>query len=210
MLLLVGLMLLLWSAGLASARTLTLTDREATGGASINAHNPRAGWAGWEHGAGWFQDEPLAVTSEAAVLFRWSLAQIPPGQRIINAELSLPTNCPYPNQRIYVWRLLQDWGLGVCHLFRQVRPQKLEWAKPGARGLGVDRAVQPSRVVPLEVGGRDIRVDVTRDVQLWYGGLAKNHGWLVTGEDENQWVQMYSPFYQGVGRWRLRVTYEPK
>ena len=192
-----------------SARTITLSDRDADGAASISEQNPLAGWAGCESAGGWFQDDSLCINPQQAALIRYPLDKIPAGQRIVNAELSLPIITPYAGQRIFVWRLLAGWGLGVCHLYRQARPEKLAWAKPGARGSGVDRAVEPTRIVPIPANSPDIRIDVTRDVQLWYNGAAKNHGWLITSEDENQWLYIYSPAYQGYARWLLRVTYEP-
>ena len=205
-----AVLLLLLSVAGASARTITLTDRDADRCASISADNPRAGWAGSEGPPGaFFDDTYFSINQSQSAMIRFPIDQIPANQRIVNAELTIPLYTPYASQRLFVWRLLADWGFGVCHRYRQVRPEKLAWAKPGARGPGADRAVEPTRAIPLVVGAPEVRVDVTRDVQFWYSGTAKNCGWLLTAEDDGQYIMLYSPAYQGAGRWSLRITYEP-
>jgi hypothetical protein len=111
--------------------------------------------------------------------------------------------------RLYVWRLLPEWGAGVCHQYRTQRPAKAEWAAPGARGGGTDRATRPTVVLPLTSAGEKV-VNVTQDVELWYTGAAPNNGWLLTAEDADALIRLDSPLWNARGRWKLRITYEPQ
>jgi hypothetical protein len=192
----------------APARTITLTIQDADRAASIGEPNPRASWAGLEQSPGCFYDHTLACTPTQGVLLRFPLDRIPPHQRIVNAQLAVMSYAG-AGHRLYVWRLLADWGAGVCHLFRQTRPEKLPWAKPGARGPGVDRAIQPTRVVTMQNGVNQPEIDVTRDVQLWYTGAGKNYGWLLSAEDEGQSFWFYSFTSEWQASWWLRITFEP-
>ena len=193
----------------ASARTITLTMRDVDRAASIGDQNPRASWAGWENGPGLFTDFYLGCTPTQGVLLRFPLDQIPANQRIVNAQLATMSYATQ-GQRLFVWRLLADWGPGVCHLYRQTRPEKVSWAQPGARGPGVDRAIQPTRVVPMQSGVNQPQIDVTPDVQLWYTGAAKNNGWLLCAEDEGSVFWFYSFTADWQGSWWLQITYEPQ
>ena len=206
----VAVLLLLFSVSVAPARTITLTDRDVDRLASINEQHPRASWAGMEYAPGTFSDGNLGISPTQGVLLRYPIDQIPANQRIINAELAVPTYSGTDWYRMFAWRLVADWGPGVCHLYRRTRPDKVAWAQPGARGPGVDRATEPTRIVRPKVGGWvETTMDVTRDIQLWYTGAAQNYGWLLTAEDEGHGMFLYS-IDGGYGSvWRLRITYEP-
>jgi hypothetical protein len=180
--------------------------------AAIDANMPEFGWAGYEHNHTLFNSHLVGTSLQRAFLIRFPLDRVPQGHRIVNAELVVPVRGETPaDMRLFVWRLTADWGAGVCHLYRLVRPQKAEWSAPGARGTGVDRAPEPTRVVTVTGSGtREMVINVTRDVELWYTGTANNYGWLFTSEEPGMYVHFDSPTYAGRERWRLRITYEPK
>jgi len=193
----------------AGARTITLTMRDAERAASINANHPYASWAGHEPRAGRFRDDRLSVSRTAGVLLQFPLDGIPPGHQIVNAELSVMVYGG-KNDRLFVWRLLADWGAGVGHLFRRTRPERLAWGTPGARGSGVDRAIAPTRVLALKHGADVPWLEVSNDVRLWYTGAAPNHGWLLSSEDQRSVFWFYSFTGSNRRNWKLRVTYEPR
>ncbi len=80
-------------------------------------------------------------------------------------------------------------GAGVCHDYRTTEPEKKAWDKPGGRGPGVDRAVQPSKVVHVDEPETTI-VNVTEDVSLWHRGLVPNEGWMLTVDDHGSYVRL--------------------
>jgi hypothetical protein len=209
--LIAGLLLLPLAA---DARTIEMTDMDTVMMAAIHEDFPLSSWTGWksETGLEYGTGEYTAGT-HAATFVQFPLDCIPEGQQIVNAELIIPVH--YDNQypggvRLLVWRLLVGWGKGVSHTYRQVVPEKLRWSVPGARGPGVDHALTPTRQVelPREYGASKPQVDVTSDVQFWYENRDKNHGWLITTEDQNTWAYLL-PSLQDY-RWVLRITYEPK
>ena len=116
---------------------------------------------------------------------------------------------PATGARLQVRRLLAEWGPGVSHQFRMVRPQRLEWSTPGARGLGQDRAASATASTMIK-GSGETTLNVTEDVELWYSGAAPNHGWTLTAEDEGVFVRMQSPFWGAPKGWKLRITFEPQ
>jgi hypothetical protein len=202
--------LLVWAAaGPASGRTIVLTDAIADRMAAFVAEAPLAGWASQKVAAGCFGMNSIDLRPEAVFLIRYPLEAIPPGMRITNAELMLPVaSSSGVEPRLFVWRILPEWGVGACHLHRLQRPAPAEWSAPGARGGG-DRAARPTAVLPLAAAGEQV-VNVTRDVELWYTGASANNGWLFTTEDATATIRLESPLWQGRGRWKLRITYEPR
>jgi hypothetical protein len=201
---------LLLGAAPLSARTITLTAEDADQMAVISAQAPRLSWAAVRHGPGAFHAGPqLQMFQRSAVLIRIPLEQIPPGQRIIKAELTLKAEHVDGPVRLDLRRLTADWGHGVCHLYRRAYPRKEEWAQPGGRGPG-DRA---DRAAPLHfkaVGEQT--VDVTEDIDLWYTGAAANRGWILSFESGYS-VYFRSPYWpatDGAKEWKLRITFEPR
>ena len=199
----------------ADARTFEMTDLDTVMMAAIHEDFPWSSWAGWKNETGLeYGTHEYTAGINAATLLQFSLDRIPNGQQIVNAELSIPIH--YHSQsksgcRLHIWRLLVSWGKGVSHRNRQVVPEKLRWSVPGARGVGVDRALAPTRQLNLRRRYNPIlgsRVDVTSDVQYWYENPSMNHGWMITTEDQNTWAYLL-PSLKGY-RWKLRITYEPK
>lgn len=205
------LLLLALLASPALARTIIVTDVDAADRmAALCAEAPRQSWALTEVTAGVFDSSLLDLHQGRSFLFRFNLGMIPKGQRITRAELLLPvTNIWVRDSRMYVWRVLPEWGPGACWLHRSAQEKKVEWAQPGARGNAADRATRPTAVVTLSAPAETV-INVTRDLELWYTGAAPNNGWMLSVEDTDQTVRLASPVWSGRGTWKLRITYEPE
>jgi hypothetical protein len=202
--------LLLALAAPAAGRTLVLTDVDCERMAFIQAAAPRWSWGGYDIAAGAQSSSQLYMQNERAFLICFPLERIPRGQRIVKAELSFTSGLQTPGeQRLHLRRILVPWGAGVCWQYRSVRPNKVEWAQPGGRGAGTDRAVKASAVVHTRQAGEKV-ANVSEDVELWYTGRAPNHGWVLFLEDADAYVVLDSPVWTGRGTWKLRVTYEPE
>jgi hypothetical protein len=195
----------------AAARTILITDTDCERMAFIQASAPRWGWGGQDIAAGVQSSAQFYMYADRAFLICFPLERIPKGQRVLKAELSFTSVLQTPGeQKLHLRRILAPWGAGVCWQYRSIRPKKQEWAQPGARGAGTDRAVKTSAVARTAEAGEKT-VNVTEDVELWYTGAAPNHGWLLTMEDPDAYVLLSSPVWGGGrGSWKLRVTYEPE
>lgn len=192
------------------ARTIVIDANEADRMAAIADSAPRHSWAASEASSGIYTASIIDLLPGRAFLIRFPLGAIPAGQRITNAELILPVEAFRPMEaRLYVWRLLADWGAGVSYLFRTTRPGKLAWTTPGARGVASDRAVRPTAIARLTAAGEQI-FNVTEDIELWNTGAATNNGWIVTVEDQGATARLTSPLWQGASAWKLKITYEPE
>ena len=77
--------------------------------------------------------------------------QIPKGQRVTKAELTLQVQHVDGKARLRLRRLQAEWGAGVCHQYRMVHPKKLEWSQPGAQGTP---AIAPPRTAPCSRSAR--------------------------------------------------------
>ena len=49
----------------------------------------------------------------------------------------------------------------------------------------------------------EVLINLTEDVELWYTGAGKNHGWILTVEDDVL-IRMGSPVGHGKGQWKRR------
>jgi hypothetical protein len=210
------LLLVSWSwffwAGPAAARTIVITDEDCDHMAAISADAPLLSWAPVESEAGVYTTFVFQLTPRRGILLQFPLEKIPRGQRVTSAELVIPVDYVGGASRLEVRRLLASWGAGVCYKYRQASPKKVKWAKPGARGVSTDVALKPTAVTKVTEAATKT-VNVTADVELWYTRGAVNRGWILTLKDEGGLVQMtspLSPFTAGKGKWKLRVTYEPK
>jgi len=204
--------LLLAATNDASARTIVLTDEDCRQMAAISADAPRMSWAATVYGAGFeYSNHFIDLTPRQAFLIRYPLESIPRGQRITKAELIVPYAqvSPAGGARVQMRRLLQEWGAGVSHQLRMIRPQRSEWHTPGARGLGQDRAGEATATATFKGMGEQT-FNVTEDVELWYAGAAPNNGWIVSAEDQDAFVRLRSPFYGYPKSWKLRITFEPE
>ena len=208
------LTMLLLLAGSLDARTVTLTAEDCDQMAALSPRAPRLSWACLLVGEkSYYTENQVQLHADMALLMRFSLARIPPKQRITKAEFSMPVAylggglC-----EISVRRLVADWGLGVCHLYRRTHPEKIEWTKPGGRGASTDRANKDSAVFRFDKVG-EYTVDVTEDVELWYTGAVPNRGWILAFENQAGPAYTHSPYspqYGGGKKWKLQVTYEPQ
>ena len=190
----------------ASARTITLNADAIDAFAVLSDKTPRNGWAAQELEPGLFVSNPLVASATTSFLLRYSFAQIPPGQRITHAEWIIPGGLA-ATATVKVWRVIPEWGLGVCQQFRMVHPRRLEWSVPGARGKSVDRATNPTGAGKFGPDAPSVLVNVTQDVELWHAGAAPNRGWLLTFDTP---AILVSPTHTGRDSWRLRITYEPE
>ena len=190
----------------ASARTITLNADAIDAFAVLSDKTPHNGWAAQELEPGLFVSNPPVASAATSFLLRYSFAQIPPGQRITHAEWVIPGGLA-ATATVKVWRVIPEWGLGVCQQFRMVHPRRLEWSVPGARGKSVDRATNPTGSGKFGPDAPSVLVNVTQDVELWHAGAAPNRGWLLTFDTPSILV---SPTHAGRDAWRLRITYEPE
>lgn len=198
-------------AAAAQARTIIVTDVDAADRmAVLCADAPRQSWAGSEIAGGIFDSSQIDLTANRSFLIRFDLGVVPKGQRITRAELLLPVGYLWArDSRLYVWRVLPEWGPGACWLHRSTLNKPVEWAQPGGKGNAADRATRPTAVVPLSAAGETV-INVTRDLELWYTGAARNHGWMLSVEDSDVTIRLASPVWSGRGTWKLRITYEPE
>ncbi|MCE9605991.1 MAG: hypothetical protein K8U03_13935 [Planctomycetia bacterium] len=199
------------SACAVSARTIELTDFDCDRMAVISPQIPLSGWAGAENVPGQFTSSLLDLQGQRVFLVRYPLDRIPTGQRIVRAEWIVPVDliAGAGEAKIYVRRVLGPWGKGVCYDFRTRVPKPVPWGQAGARGVATDRAAQPTAIVSVSETA-EVTINVTEDVELWNTGAAENQGWLMTVEHPTALVRLASPLWTGVGRYKLRVTYEPE
>jgi hypothetical protein len=194
----------------ASGRTIVLTDEDCERMAFIQAAFPLWSWGGYDIATNLQSTGQLYLYPERAFLIRFPLERIPPGQRVVKAELTFVTVLQTGGeQRLNVRRVLAPWGPGVCWRYRSQRPKKEEWARPGGRAAGIDRAAKPTVVLRTTEAGEKT-INVTDDVELWYTGTAANHGWMFTMDDPDVVIALASPMWANRGSWKLRVTYEPE
>lgn len=195
-----------------AARTITLTAEDCDQMALISSRNPRLSWVGVHYGTDVvFNGHQFYMVPGSALLMRFPLDPIPPDQRILKAELTIPPNYVAGAPKVLVRRLLADWGTGVCHLYSRTYPKKVEWSQPGGRGAS-DRAAKDSAVFHVKAVGEHT-VDVTEDIELWYTGGSTNRGWILNLENDLGAIYFpspYSPTVNGGKQWKLVITFEPK
>lgn len=192
------------------ARTIVLDASTADRMAAIHQQAPRLSWAGTSPRAGQFDTSRVDLTTESRFLIHFDLSRIPPGQRITNAELSVPvTEFSGTSPRLSLWRTSAVWGAGVCYPFRRTRPELTPWTIAGAGGAGTDRALNPTAVLRLIQPGVQ-SINVTADVALWYLKAAPDQGWMLGVEDAGVMVRLPSPVWDGAAQWKLLITYEPE
>jgi hypothetical protein len=210
---LAGLMLLLIPAAV-PARTIVVSSEDCERMAVIDAKAPRLSWANYQLDRGIFTNQyHLNLSGERAFLICFPIDQIPKEQKITKAELLVPMMYLDGEQRLQLRRIVGDWGAGVSHQYRMIRPEKKEWAKPGVADTKLDAV--PSTFLRLSGpirGTTEKTVNVTEDVELWYSGAAANHGWRISHELEGSLLYLLSPvssYPYGHNPWKLRITYEP-
>lgn len=195
------------------ARTVVVTDQDCERMAVISPDAPALSWAAHEYPPGVSTTKyTLPLKAGKSFLIAFPLAAVPKGQRITRAELVVPVaSLDGGARRVTVRRVLGDWGAGVNHKYRRQLPKKVEWTKPGAASAS-DLAAKPTAVLKVESTGEKA-VNVTEDVELWYSGAAGNNGWAFTVEEQASSLQLFSPlstYPNGMGAWKLRITYEPE
>jgi hypothetical protein len=195
----------------AHARTIVLTDDDCEQMAAISADAPRMSWAAVLYGTAQYSNHTIDLTAKQSFLICYPLDRIPAGQRITKAEWIVPYSqvSPAGGVRLKVRRILNEWGAGVSHQYRTIRPQRAEWHTPGARGVGQDRAAEATATATIQGAGVHA-FNVTEDVELWYTGAAANHGWILSAEDQDVFVRLPSPFWGAPKGWKLRITFEPE
>ncbi len=163
------------------------------------------GWACYNYDYTRYAGASLGGGPQTSYLFRYSLDRIPTGMRITHAEWTIAHNIS--SAHVNVWRLLAEWGLGVCYDYRMTYPKKVEWSVAGAKGKSTDRATNPTATGQF-VNGQLLNVNVTQDVEMWYSGAAPNRGWLITFD---AFALLHSAVHDGHRpKWQLVITYEPE
>jgi hypothetical protein len=204
--------ILLAVVGPAAARTITLTADDCDRMAGLSPKSPRSSWALVQYSPGTFDTaHQLQLYQGHALLMRFPLDQIPKGQRITKAELTVKVDHVDGAPLLPVRRVLAEWGHGVCHLYRMTYPEKIAWSQPGGQGAAADRAHKDTAVIHAKAIG-EYTIDVTEDVELWYTGAAANRGWIFAIESGYSLFMPspYSPARDGGKQWKLRITYEPQ
>ncbi|MEO8207209.1 MAG: hypothetical protein ABI615_13595, partial [Chthoniobacterales bacterium] len=151
----------------AYGRTVSLRAEDCDQMAAILEEGPRHSWASCSWGMPIYTTNPLNPSATHSFLIRYSLDKIPKGQRITYAEWNFSPHVAARNTRLFIWRILVDWGVGVNYNYRMLRPHPLAWTVPGARGNSSDRATKPSIILNINARGEQA-VNVTEDVELWY------------------------------------------
>jgi hypothetical protein len=193
----------------ALGRTIELSEADADRIAVIGPEAPRLSWAAYEVVPGMWVDAFVDLRPRAALLIHIPLDKIPANSRISRADwIFKPTAATAGETKLYIWRVLADWGPGVCYQYRMIRPKRVEWAEPGARGNASDRSERPTVAGTCKTG-EEVVLNVTQDVELWHSGAAINRGWMFTVEDDVL-VRLAPPVITSVGNWKLRITYEPR
>jgi len=201
----VSWLLILFGAGEAWARTITLTADDCDQIAVISETHPRLGWAVALMGPAVYDTHTqLNLFPDMSILMRFPLDGIPKAQRITKAEFSFTVNYVGNTKEIHLRRLLAEWGTGVCHDYRMLHPKKLEWAKPGGKGITSDRANKVSAVFRLDKAAT-YTADVTEDVELWYTRAVPNRGWVMSLDEGGAYLL---PIYPNGSNWKLQITYE--
>ncbi|MEO8205272.1 MAG: hypothetical protein ABI615_03770 [Chthoniobacterales bacterium] len=192
-------------------RTISLRANDMDMMAAIVEEGPRHSWVSYtaEGANGIYRVNPILISLTHSFLFRFSLEKIPKGQRITNAELSIKLGATSKGARIFIWRIVADWGPGVNHIYRMQRPKAVAWALPGARANSSDRATKPSAMLSTTEAGEQV-INLTEDVELWYSGAAHNYGWQISSEDTDAYFLLSIPVTEIQDNWELRVTYEPQ
>jgi hypothetical protein len=192
------------------AGTVSYDGRQSERMAVIDQQASRLSWATVGRLGAEFNTTGLFLIPGRAFLIHFDLAAIPPGQRIVKAELLVPVSAVAGHDpRFFLWRMVAEWGIGVCWDERLQEPESVKWAVPGGRGPGLDRALDPTAVVRKTQSGQ-VAVNVTVDVALWYARVAPNQGWMLTVEDPGNWVALRAPFWDAPQLWTLQITYEPE
>ncbi len=187
------------------ARTISLSSESLEAFAALSETNTINGWACYNYDYTRYTGVALGGGPQTSYLLRYSLDRIPKGMRITHAEWTIAHNVSGAN--VNVWRVLADWGLGVCYQYRKTYPEKTEWSIAGAKGKSIDRATNPTATGQF-VNGELLTVNVTPDIEMWYNGAAPNRGWLITFDTG---ALLFSPISDGHrAKWLLTVTYEPE
>lgn len=205
-----GVCLLVLASTPLQARTITIDDRQITHMAVISAEVPLSSWVGSRSTLGVFTSNLIEMIPGRRLLLQFPLENIPQGQRIVSAQLTFDvTYAPYDSQRLFIWRMLKPWGLGVNHTMSTQIPKPMPWSSPGADAPGVDRALTPTANFRVPGAGEQV-IDVTQDVELWYSGIVANNGWVMALDEGNQYLRLASPLYNAGPVFILRITYEPE
>jgi hypothetical protein len=195
-------------APIAHARTIELSDIDADLIACIRPECPRMSFAGYEIAPGVFTSDYIGLRPKVSMLIRVPLDKIPAGMRITKAEWIIHVAYQsHDTARMHAWRMTTEWGIGACYQYRMTRPKPIPWAVEGARGSATDRAEDPTAIAETR-SAKDVNLNVTQDVELWYSGAAPNYGWMFTNEDDIDF-RLNPPASTTRGTWKLRITYEP-
>jgi hypothetical protein len=198
------------------ADTATLAQDQILDAALIGVRHPRESWVPNEVHQ-WYL--PYRLRDQGSVfLIKFDLSSIPAGSRILAAQLGIyvedrnhHVNTQHLDTKVGVWRMLVEWGPGVCWENRGGKDEK-SWGQPGGKQAGQDRAQQPTDTPLLKSSRSWLRFNVRADVEALLSG-EPNHGWAVENMDitNGEGFELVTPI-SGDPKYRptLTITYQPK
>ena len=197
------------------ADTTTLAQEQTLDGALIGIKYPRESWVPNDPGA-WYLPYRLRDYN-SVFLIKFDLSSSPAANRILTAQLVIYVqdrnsyvNTQHLDTKVGVWRMLVEWGPGVCWENRGGKDEK-PWGQPGGKQAGQDRAQQPTDTPLLKSENTWLRFDVRADVEAILGG-EPNYGWAVENIDAlGDGFSIVTPI-SGDPKFRpvLVITHQPK
>lgn len=197
------------------ADTATLAQEQIVDAALIGIKYPRESWVPNDPSI-WYLPYRLRDYN-SVFLIKFDLSSIPAANRIISAQLGIYVqdrnsyvNTQHLDTKVGIWRMLVDWGPGVCWENRGGKEEK-PWGQPGGKQAGQDRAQQPTDTPLLKSENNWLRFDVRADVEAILGG-EPNYGWAIENIDAlGDGFSLVTPI-SGDPKMRpvLIITHQPK
>jgi len=200
----------------ARADTANLAQDQILDAALIGVKHPRESWVPNDVSQ-WYL--PYRLRDNGSVfLIKFDLSSIPAGARILAAQLGIyvedrnhHVNTQHLDTKVGVWRMLVEWGPGVCWENRGGKDEKA-WGQPGGKQAGQDRAQQPTDTPLLKSTRSWLKFNVRADVEAILGG-EPNYGWAIENMDvtNGEGFELITPI-SGDPKFRptLTITYQPK
>lgn len=175
-------LVLLVSSQYLRADTANLGQDQVLDAALIGIRYPRESWVPNEPAHYYL---PYRLRDQGSVfLIRFDLSSIPANNRILSAQLGIyvlnrsgAATTGHHSTKVGVFRMLTDWGHGVCWEHRGGKDEK-PWGQPGGKLAGQDRAQEPTDTPLLKTENTWLKFDVRADVEAILSG-EPNHGWAI-------------------------------
>jgi hypothetical protein len=211
-----GAVLALWMQA-ARADTANLAQEQILDAALIGVRHPRESWVPNEVHQ-WYLPYRLR-DYDSVFLIKFDLSSIPAANRILGAQLGIYVqdrnhyvNTQHLDTKVGVWRMLTEWGPGVCWENRGGKDEK-PWGKPGGKQAGQDRAQQATDTPLLKSPNTWLKFNVRADVEAILSG-EPNYGWAIENIDASpngEGFELVTPI-SGEPKFRptLTITHQPK